>query len=829
MYFNYMTAAFVPAAATSVSEFPANNSFVVYLRKGLEWYNGSATMPFTAWDVYTYWYIENKVFGGYAPYLNYSLIKVLNDYTIEFTLNEWAPSVIMEMLPTPISTPYSVWKGVLANVTAYPNATVAGEHAMSVERFDPPAWFLGPYYTTISVPYIIFHLEPGNLLSEWDAVFPYHTWQDYSPTMEVWWTGGGGQSLNAWLAGEANYEQTGLAPAQFKVMEGAGGQVFLYPSWYYFTLIPNNDLYPLNITQVRLALQYAINETEAVDSWNAYGMEAYYAPPNGEMPSTGGTPYDVMPQWLIKATKYVKTPNLTEAAQLLESVGFTKKNGQWYMPNGKPFTLSIQCVAGWTDTATQYTNVASQWTEFGIPTQIYTYDYDTVISDMVPSGDFTIYGPYWGTLIREPNYALEWTIGWWWWVFPYNSWIGYGWQEAANYPITYPNGSKGTFNFNNWYDQFVTEIPMSAAFNQSMLQATAFFNTYWPVIYVPAKAFTAVINTNVYNITWVLKLPMVAQYAFIFQQIGPGWVNGDNCFFYTNLLGIAPVGYQSPLAEAIATQTLPPEYATFFGLNSTYSEKYVGPLGSAKISLSASPTSVVAGTPVTLTAKVTYANGTPVSDTSVSFYLGTSLLGSALTNSQGLVSFSYTPPSAGTSSLSAALTSISSIKSPLVTVTATAPTNVTKKTTVVMPSSLQLSASRETIPAGGSVTLTATAEYANGTPASGYAVAFYANSSLIATVRTSTNGQASYLYTPSTIGIAKIACNLVSAPSVISNTLTLNVTKSAAITTPTPTATTTSSMTLYAIVAAVVVIVVVVAVVLALSGRGKRGPQSHQP
>ncbi|MGC8636595.1 MAG: hypothetical protein ACP5T5_06210, partial [Thermoprotei archaeon] len=99
--------------------------------------------------------------------------------------------------------------------------------------------------------------------------------------------------------------------------------------------------------------------------------------------------------------------------------------------------------------------------------------------------------------------------------------------------------------------------------------------------------------------------------------------------------------------------------------------------------------------------------------------------------------------------------------------------------------------------------------------------------SLIATVRTSTDGQASYLYTPSVIGIAKIACDLVSAPSVISNTVTLNVTKSAAITTTPPPTTTSSNTTLYAVVAVVVVVVVVIAAVLALSRRGKKGPQSR--
>ncbi|MGC8615412.1 MAG: ABC transporter substrate-binding protein, partial [Thermoprotei archaeon] len=44
MWYNRLTGVFFPGLATGVSEFPSNDSFIVYLRKGLDWYNGSATM-----------------------------------------------------------------------------------------------------------------------------------------------------------------------------------------------------------------------------------------------------------------------------------------------------------------------------------------------------------------------------------------------------------------------------------------------------------------------------------------------------------------------------------------------------------------------------------------------------------------------------------------------------------------------------------------------------------------------------------------------------------------------------------------------------------------
>jgi peptide/nickel transport system substrate-binding protein len=39
-----------PVLAKSWVLFPQNKTMIIYLRKGLYWFNGSATMPFTAWD-----------------------------------------------------------------------------------------------------------------------------------------------------------------------------------------------------------------------------------------------------------------------------------------------------------------------------------------------------------------------------------------------------------------------------------------------------------------------------------------------------------------------------------------------------------------------------------------------------------------------------------------------------------------------------------------------------------------------------------------------------------------------------------------------------------
>ncbi|MGC8615294.1 MAG: ABC transporter substrate-binding protein, partial [Thermoprotei archaeon] len=726
MWYNSVTNALLPGLARAVSEFPSNDSIILYLVKGVHWYNGSATLPFTAWDVYTEFYIGAKVFRWYAPYMNYSLIKVLNNYTIEFTLNSWSSIVPIEFFQIVISTPYEVWKPILENVTAM-NSTKAMAYAPNIEHFVPPAWFLGPYYTTISVPYVIMHLDPQNLLSEWTTVFPYHVWQDYNPEMIIWWTGGNGQTMNGALAGKINWIWCGFSPAQYKVLESSGFTNVILPGYGEWVNLYNPAYYPLNISAVRVALNYAVNRTEATDSWDAYGLNVYL--PADRYIFSDATP---LPKWLAEVDHPI-TYNTSYAAQLLESVGFTKKNGQWYMPNGKPFTLSMQLPAGWTDVATMDTNIASQWTEFGVPTTVYMDDVGTYWGSIFPNGDFEV--GLWG--LGTTSYFTAWGLA------GFLGWTGV-FNPADDYPFTYPNGTKGIFNCNVWSDELYAATPMSSEYNQSIYEMIAFLESDAPVMPTYTGSNVATISTTDYNITWILHLPLDAQEAILKETFGPGTVNGDTVLYWPTLFGVTPPGVQSPLAEAIATDSLSPEFAAFLGLPPSYSSHFAAAaLSTSKISLTASPITVTAGTSTTLTATVTYANGTPASGVSVNFLANGGLVGSTLTGNDGQATFSYTPTSAGTETLSASLAYAPSIVASI-SITVTKPTTVIP--TKVYPT-LSLSVSKSSVIQGSPVVLTATATFPNGTPASGYSVGFFANGAGIGTATTGTKGQASFTYT----------------------------------------------------------------------------------
>jgi peptide/nickel transport system substrate-binding protein len=137
-----------------------------------------------------------------------------------------------------------------------------------------------------------------------------------------------------------------------------------------------NFLWPYMIyPQVRQALIYALNLTQVAEAAGA-PYEPVPEPNNAIVYPT------INPHSFVEMVQYWDqmgyplinyTYNPTEAAQLLESVGFTKRNGIWYTPNGTPFKLVILVDSGSASNPqlmAMLTTVENQWNAFGIPTTI---------------------------------------------------------------------------------------------------------------------------------------------------------------------------------------------------------------------------------------------------------------------------------------------------------------------------------------------------------------------------------------------------------------------------------------------------------------------------
>jgi ABC-type dipeptide transport system, periplasmic component len=97
-FYNPITNQFFPGLADNwtIQVLPNGSGVLtIHLRKGLYWFNGSAVMPFTAWDVYAEFYIGIKAFSWFYPFINYSDVDedltVVNNYTIRVLFNTWSP------------------------------------------------------------------------------------------------------------------------------------------------------------------------------------------------------------------------------------------------------------------------------------------------------------------------------------------------------------------------------------------------------------------------------------------------------------------------------------------------------------------------------------------------------------------------------------------------------------------------------------------------------------------------------------------------------------------------------------------------------------------
>ncbi len=653
---------FIPVLATGYKNFPQNKTTIVYIRKGLYWYNGSATIPFTAWDVYTMDYIYTRVYGLWNNVLNATTgMKVLNNYTIEFVWTQWVWNNPDNYFTNSQSTPYPIWKPILQKIQAMnqTEATSAATQNMITE-FNPGNWQIGPYYMSkITSGYIVFSLEPPNLLATWDSVFPYHTWQYYSPNQTDWFTGGIPQTLNAMLAHQATF--TGaidLSPAQVNMVNSSGIGVYEMPTFTHWGILLNSKQYPWDIPQVRQALAYAINRTAAVDAW---GAQMY-------MPDWYGdwfVPYlynTLPPQIQNVVVNYSYNP--AKAAQILTSLGFYKKGGDWYTPNGTELALSIQGPSGQTDWMTMAEVAANQLTEFGIPSSVYADDPSSYWGVIVPGAKFE------ACLDNYPSvqsYSNAWaSIGYPpWWIFP--TW------NLTTYDIQYPNGTTGTINLNNV--TFGAYLPGTPQYTAGLEQLSAFFQYQMPLIPIAASISPVLYSTSAFNLSWVFKLPfMPAQSILSAVLYGyPGALQDDA---WPMAFGITPPGVPSPLAQAIQEHAVNPVYAAFLGLPSSDSENYVA--ASTTLSLSVSASKLQVNTPVTLSSTATFTNGTPVVNESLSFYVNGTMVGTANTGVSGAASVTYTPSKAGSYMATVSVTTLPTIKSAASYFTVTpVPTNYT--------------------------------------------------------------------------------------------------------------------------------------------------------
>ena len=597
-YYNPLTAQFYPILAKNwtVQILPNGSAiFTIYLRRGFYWFNGTATIPFTAWDVYAYFYIGMKAFGWYVPWINQALvdedIRVLNNYTIQFLFQRWSSYIPAWILSSHVATPWPYWKWAVEalktmNVT---QAMAFGQN--NITKFVAPYWSLSPWYIIhFSSSSGVWSLVPSNLLQQWYKVFPLADWNLYAPIIVVYWTGGNAQDMTDFMASKANVGAVGLSLPQIGILNKTGILNLRIPVWQYEVILFNPHYYPWDIPQVKLALCYALNKTATAAAW---GIPTYV--PADDLQMIAPWEISTFPPSL---QKYIfSCPyNPAKATQILESLGFYKKNGQWYTPNGTPLSLTIISGSGFTDITTMALDVAEQWTGFGIPTKILGLEVSTFGTELSE-------GQYVAAAIF-PSAGGYYSFGW---MFPgYFGWISGSFFPppkglSTPYPFAWPNGTcspvympivhtpvgniplpngtivwcinstLGYINFTNWETALYAAYPGTPDYDELIKVIFAWITYYVPGVPENARNLYQQYAYYLIDPNWIYRLPLTTQQTLLYFCVVSGnqWCWNEMLYESLNFGALAPPGVVPPLAQAIANGSLwtkYPQIAAFIGL-----------------------------------------------------------------------------------------------------------------------------------------------------------------------------------------------------------------------------------------------------------------------
>jgi peptide/nickel transport system substrate-binding protein len=184
-------------------------------------------------------------------------------------------------------------------------------------------------------------------------------------------------------------------------IKGAGYKEVDSTSYVDAAIAFNEKVAPYNITAVRQALAYVIDRKAVTKVGEPASGTASVA--------TTGMIQPAASQWLTAAQVGALNPynpDQAKATALLEGAGFKKSGGKWLLPNGKPWTITLQTVNGFSDWIAGSTVVANELTGFGIPTKpAITADWATYQTEMA-AGKYAV--GWWLTALGpQPSAAFQ--------------------------------------------------------------------------------------------------------------------------------------------------------------------------------------------------------------------------------------------------------------------------------------------------------------------------------------------------------------------------------------------------------------------------------------
>jgi peptide/nickel transport system substrate-binding protein len=379
--------------------FAGSNSYVVTLRQGARWNDGST---FTAQDVIDTWTILQALGNPLFDYVD--TMHAPNDHTVVFHMK--VPSTVVEryvLHQYQVAQPrahsvYGSWARRFRDLFNSGHTVTSPEvKALRAKllQFRPRTMVVdGPFRidpSSITQGQLTLVRNPtswANHLVKFDRILLYN---GETPTVTP-----------VVLAGLVDYATHGFPPATDQEFQRKGFTVLRPPTYYGPAVLPNYAKIPALRNKVaRQALLYAVDRAQsgAVGEGKSGVATKYVA----------GFSDILVPDWLDSATiarlnTYPHDP--VKAASLLKSIGWKKgSDGVWVTPDGKKAEWEILAQAEYVDWSATSTNFADQMASFGIKIKVRELTY-TQVPIEIGKGDFQLAMQQWGSGDPHPHFSF---------------------------------------------------------------------------------------------------------------------------------------------------------------------------------------------------------------------------------------------------------------------------------------------------------------------------------------------------------------------------------------------------------------------------------------
>jgi peptide/nickel transport system substrate-binding protein len=374
----------LPGLAKSWTLSPDGTTLTVHLQPNAKWSNGK---PVTANDVKTsaaIWFTQSTA----QPY-DLGSVDVVNSSTVKFVQvsgdhnNQFESGILQQnsanyIVPTSVygsQLPSDIWSVISTSQGTGSAATAAGTQLSSLGK---KLIAFAPATDVSAGPYVIKRISTGEALLVKNPDF-YDASQIQPAQVLMLHYSNNNQIWSYMEAGRLDVSPYTAMPTNIlNEVKADGNTQVNAPSLVAVAMAFDQAVYPYGMLPVRQALAYLIDR----DAVQKVGEPVSGIPSK----TTTGVISSALGDYLTLSQAgqlNLYATDTAKATSLLTGAGFTKKGSQWDMPNGQPWTMTIEVPSGFSDWISGVSVVKSELTSFGIPTSVsLAPDYATYLTNL---------------------------------------------------------------------------------------------------------------------------------------------------------------------------------------------------------------------------------------------------------------------------------------------------------------------------------------------------------------------------------------------------------------------------------------------------------------